>query len=139
MPILSISADREDHAFLEAALAGRGFVLRRAFNYRQACAEFRRSPFIAVICEKKLSDGSWHDVLSVVQQRSEKMCVIVTAESPDDALWAEVFNLGGYDLLSKPFDSREIAAVMDAAARAVVPAKSAGAAAGASSSQTAVA
>jgi len=26
----------------------------------------------------------------------------------DDALWAEVLNLGGYNVLAKPFDSREV-------------------------------
>jgi FixJ family two-component response regulator len=26
----------------------------------------------------------------------------------DDRLWAEVLNMGGYDLLMKPFDEREV-------------------------------
>jgi DNA-binding response OmpR family regulator len=34
--------------------------------------------------------------------------LIVTSRSADDALWAEVLNLGGYNVLAKPFDSREV-------------------------------
>jgi DNA-binding response OmpR family regulator len=26
----------------------------------------------------------------------------------DEALWAEVLNLGGYDVLTKPFDPKEV-------------------------------
>ena len=43
--------------------------------------------------------------------------VIVTAAISDEALWAEVLNLGGYDVLAQPFDSIEVSRVVSSAWR----------------------
>jgi DNA-binding NtrC family response regulator len=34
--------------------------------------------------------------------------LIVTSRLADDELWAEVLNLGGYDVLAQPFDPQEV-------------------------------
>ena len=41
--------------------------------------------------------------------------MIVTSRLADDRLWAEVLNLGGYDVLAKPFDASEVARVVGTA------------------------
>jgi len=43
--------------------------------------------------------------------------VIVASRLADERLWAEVLNLGGYDLLAKPFDRDELVRVIAMAAR----------------------
>lgn len=43
--------------------------------------------------------------------------VIVAARVADEALWAEVLNLGGYDVLAMPFDEEEVERVLTAAWR----------------------
>jgi FixJ family two-component response regulator len=70
-----------------------------------------------VICESKLSDGTWRDLLRQVSPMSCPPLVIVTSRLADDQLWAEVFNRGAYDLLMKPFDAREVARVVSLACR----------------------
>jgi DNA-binding response OmpR family regulator len=60
---------------------------------------------------------SWKDVLRSVQQGSE-LPVIVSSRLADETLWAEVLNLGGYDLLVKPFDAAEVQNVVSMACRA---------------------
>jgi DNA-binding response OmpR family regulator len=41
----------------------------------------------------------------------------VTSRVADDSLWAEVLNLGAYDLLMKPFDLTEVFRVVSLAWR----------------------
>jgi DNA-binding response OmpR family regulator len=61
-----------------------------------------------LICESNLSDGSWRDVLSGLAAEAAAPPLILVSRLADDHLWAEVLNLGGYDVLSKPFDAREV-------------------------------
>ena len=48
--------------------------------------------------------------------------MIVSSRLADDCLWAEVLNLGGYDLLAKPFAAAEVSRVVKMAARRGPPA-----------------
>jgi FixJ family two-component response regulator len=43
--------------------------------------------------------------------------VIVTSRLGDDHLWAEVLNLGGYDVLAKPLDGSELFRALSSAWR----------------------
>lgn len=61
-----------------------------------------------IVCERDLPDGSWKDVLEMAALLDTPPPVIVTSRLADDYLWAEVLNLGGYDVLTKPLDLREV-------------------------------
>ncbi len=62
-----------------------------------------------VITECELAGGlSWRDLLAEI----DEMGVIVTSKVADERLWAEVLNLGGYDLLMKPLDPAEVLRVV---------------------------
>jgi len=43
--------------------------------------------------------------------------LVVASRTADDRLWAEVLNIGGYDVLAQPFDSDEVSRVIAAARR----------------------
>jgi FixJ family two-component response regulator len=64
-----------------------------------------------VICERSLADGDWKDLLGKTAR------LIVTSHAADEALWAEVLNLGGYDVLAQPFDEQEVRRVVALAGR----------------------
>jgi hypothetical protein len=61
-----------------------------------------------VICQCSLPDGDWRDVLGQTAILPNAPRLIVTSPEPDDRLWAEVFNMGGYDVLTTPFDKNEV-------------------------------
>ena len=65
-----------------------------------------------VICEKDLPDGDWKMVLNRFETLPSKPNLIVTSRLADEALWAEVLNLGGYDVLVQPFDADEVSRVV---------------------------
>jgi FixJ family two-component response regulator len=70
-----------------------------------------------VICESSLPDGNWKDVLGQVAPMADAPRLIVTSFHADDRLWAEVLNMGGFDVLLKPLDESEVLRVVDLAWR----------------------
>jgi DNA-binding response OmpR family regulator len=61
-----------------------------------------------VICERDLPDGDWKVILSALRRLEKAPLLIVCSRVADEYLWAEVLNLGGWDVLAKPFDAREV-------------------------------
>jgi DNA-binding response OmpR family regulator len=71
-----------------------------------------------VISEGRLSDGHcWKDLLLKLQKMEDPPPLIVADRLADERLWAEVLNLGGYDLLVIPFDAKEVLHVVNTACR----------------------
>jgi DNA-binding response OmpR family regulator len=54
-------------------------------------------------------------VLEELGHLPEAPLLIVTSRLADEHLWAEVLNLGGYDVLMKPFDRLEVLRVISLA------------------------
>lgn len=70
-----------------------------------------------VICERDLPDGNWKAVLGTCEALSHPPIVLVVSRHADENLWAEVLNLGGYDVLLKPFDRGEVTRVIASSLR----------------------
>jgi DNA-binding response OmpR family regulator len=68
-----------------------------------------------VIAESQLPDASWKDALAGLSRMAEPPRLIVSSRLADEFLWAEVLNLGGYDVLTKPFDPAEVFRVISLA------------------------
>jgi len=63
----------------------------------------------AVLTEAHLPDGrGWKDILRKLERTPNPPPLIVTDRLANEALWSEVLNLGGYDVLAKPFEKREV-------------------------------
>ncbi len=110
--ILLVSPISEDHSFLVPLLGAIGRKTYCARNYREAVTALCRDRIAVVLCECDLPDGKWKDLLSQVAPMSDPPCLIVTSRVADERLWAEVLNLGGYDVLAKPFDAQEVRRVV---------------------------
>jgi DNA-binding NtrC family response regulator len=61
-----------------------------------------------VICEARLPDGTWQDLLERVRRRPVVPPLIVTDRQADDRLWLEVLDGGGYNVLARPFDATDV-------------------------------
>ena len=70
---------------------------------------------VVLICDTKLGDGTWREVLDETLQLAEPPPVIVTAAQADEHLWMEVLNRGGYNLLGRPFQEQEVFRVISMA------------------------
>jgi DNA-binding response OmpR family regulator len=121
--VLSISPVEEDHASLKRILnhsAGFGYT---SFNWaiypsgtlESASSVLRKKRISIVVCEQDLSPGTWKQVLTELLNLTERPLLIVTSRLADERLWSEVLNLGGWDLLAKPFNGDEVRRVLEIA------------------------
>jgi DNA-binding response OmpR family regulator len=113
--VLLVSPDPEDRIFLASIFAFPAWKPYWACDYREAVAALIHDRMAVIICECHLPDGCWQDILSQTQVLSDPPCVVVASRRPDAALWAEVLNVGGYDVLVKPFLREEVVRVADLA------------------------
>lgn len=110
--ILLVSPAPEDHIFLQPLLSVAGRKTYFVRTYREALGVLCRDRIAVIICERDLPDGKWKDLLSQIAPLSDPPCLIVASRLADEFLWAEVLNLGGYDVLAKPFDAEEVVRVV---------------------------
>jgi len=113
--VLSISPDERDHASLRGVFSHTRWRLFEAPDCSEALDFLRRNPVGVVICESRLPDGGWRDLLEGVSGLPTSPLLIVASRNADDALWAEALNLGAYDVLSKPFQMVEVTRIVSLA------------------------
>lgn len=98
----------EDLDLLEQTFRETDWRLRRAMSYRQAVMILCQERMPVIISQCCLPDGSWKDILSQIADLPDAPRLIVASTEPVDYFCAEVINLGGYDVLTTPFDSHEV-------------------------------
>jgi DNA-binding NtrC family response regulator len=113
--LLSVSTDVEDHAVLQRMLSGQGLSVSTAASCREALDYLRRDQACVIFCDSSMRDGSWKDLLNDISTAAEAPPLVVTSRLADDYLWSEVLNLGGWDVLAKPFRQQEVLYVLDSA------------------------
>ncbi len=131
---LSISPKAEDHTVLCRMLEEMAWEVSAVANCCEAIERLRREHVSVVLCESVLEDGTWKDILNHISGADDPPRLIVTSRLADEYLWAEVLNLGGYDVLAKPFNQREVSHVLTTASLCPVQAAPRGRTAGASAS-----
>ena len=114
-PLLLVSCDQGDHSSLDKILR-KECKLHRVEGCSEARSFLRDFHPRLVVCDEVLADGNWRDILGDLQNQPHNLPLIVASRMADDRLWAEVLNLGGYDLLVKPFVAAEVTRVVRMAA-----------------------
>jgi FixJ family two-component response regulator len=107
-PTLLIVGAVEDDAGRPSPFHGLSPRIRRLPNFARFLLQFERMRPRVVVCERDLPDGSWKDILDMTMLLDSPPPLIVASRLADDYLWAEVLNLGGYDVLTKPLDESEV-------------------------------
>jgi DNA-binding NtrC family response regulator len=84
------------------------------------CNEARRMletepPVQVVITDTASPDGDWRRVLEIVAQARANVEVVVCSRLGDPALWLDVLEEGGYDVLAEPYEHEEIQRVVESA------------------------
>ncbi len=113
--VLAVSPADEDHRFLRHLFSHSNWVIQVARGCAEAAELLRRESLPVILCDCELPDGTWQDMLDLLEQLRQPSLLIVTSRMADDFLWAEVLNLGGYDVLMKPFDPTEVVRVVSLA------------------------
>jgi len=94
-----------------------GWRLFEARDRRRAMQCLERNPVQVVIAKTDVPDWSWRRVLSDLRRQAKPPQLIVTSRTADESLWAEVLNVGGYDVMAQPFEQYEVERVIASAHR----------------------
>jgi len=116
--VLLVSPNPEDESVLRDILPTTDLPnLSRCDSVEAAMPEIRTRQPAVVMCERDLPDGNWKAILGTCEALPKPPVVLVVCRHADDNLWGEVLNLGGYDVLLKPFDRSEVTRVLNASCR----------------------
>ena len=113
--VLAVSPHEHDHACLRAILNHSNWRICRANGRHEAMSFLKRNRMAVLVCESDLPDGDWKDLFEALPSLKAPPLLVVASKRADDALWAEVLNLGAYDVLSKPFDRVEVTRIISLA------------------------
>ena len=69
----------------------------------------RKARIPIVLCD---SEMNWRQLIEDFRNLPDPPHLILTSRIADDRLWSEALNLGAYDVLAKPFDSKEVVRVL---------------------------
>ncbi len=97
--VLTVSDSEEDREWLRDVFGHSKWKMLSARSCREALEILQSNRISVVVCECELPDGNWKSLLGRFAQAAEEPLLIVTSRQADDRLWAEVLNLGGYDVL----------------------------------------
>jgi DNA-binding response OmpR family regulator len=101
-----------DRDYLRPILQHHGIRIIEAITYREALSAAGRYGATAVLCDETLA---WRDLLSHLAVCCEPPRLVVISAAPSRTLCAEVMNLGGFDVLNKPFEDKDVAWILNMA------------------------
>jgi DNA-binding response OmpR family regulator len=111
--LLAVSSSAADVLLLQSILSYHRWQFETVPTCQDAVSTVRRLRPRVVLCEETLSDGNWRNLLQALDIEGRGTRLIVASRRADDALWAEVLNLGGWDVLMEPFDLDEVQRVIE--------------------------
>jgi len=106
--ILSVGIAEGDGLSLGKILLNSTWQLRGASNCQDARKFLDHHHVPVVLSEPELPDGTWRELLNSMAELSTPPNLIVSSRLADSSLWAEVLNLGGFDVLMTPFEAEEV-------------------------------
>jgi DNA-binding NtrC family response regulator len=113
--ILAVSPFEQDKRLIQTMVRAPRTSVLTADGLSEAIPLFRSRKVSLVICERDLPDGDWRDMLGQMNDLVPSARLVVASRLADERLWAEVLNLGGYDVLAKPFSAEEVTHVIESA------------------------
>ena len=116
--VVIASQHEDDRLSLRMICGFSGFSLYEAGSCREAVALAGWHHVPVVICEWDLPGGGWRAVLEGLEGLPQCPQLIVSSRMAKHHLWAEVLDLGGYDLLITPFEVKEVSRVVTLAQHA---------------------
>ena len=116
--ILAFISSDTDFAALGEIVRPRGALVHRGRGVADVCRVHDGQVADVIVTETTLADEPcWKNVLNAIERSGTGQPLIVASRLADEFLWAEVLNLGGFDLLSEPFDPEEVLRVFGGALR----------------------
>lgn len=108
--VLVISCAEDDHVRLREILEIAGFHAQSARTAADGCRIMRKTPVPVIVANCDLKNRCWKDVWRAISKLAAypRPRLIVAADATDEGFWAEVVEVGAYDIIARPFDAKEV-------------------------------
>lgn len=106
--VLAVTSRSSDFQSLLRIFTHTSWKLTGAPGIAGAIDEMRRSPAAVVLCTTDLPDGTWRDLLRELSDLPSQPLLLVASRAADEQLWADALDCGAYDVLSLPFEARQV-------------------------------
>jgi DNA-binding NtrC family response regulator len=113
--VLAVSPHDTDLAVLSRILSHSAWTFLSAKGVGQARKLLQNHHVNVVLSERRLPDGDWKAILKLTTEMQEPAQLVVLSSDGDERLWAEVLNIGAWDILMKPFHPKEVYRTIHAA------------------------
>lgn len=113
--VLFISPQEHDAETVSRMLESAFVSCEHVSNCQEARSRLAGNAYGAILTEAYLPDGNWKDVFDLALDLPAHPAVVITRDVADDRFWAEVLDLGCYDVLTQPFDAREVQRILSLA------------------------
>jgi DNA-binding response OmpR family regulator len=113
--VLLASPYESDHVLLRHILGHSNWTLHGVGTCGAALTWLGSNRAGVLISRRQLPDATWKELLRSLGMLPDPPNLIVCSRLADDSLWAEVLNLGAYDLLLAPFEAEEVRRVVSLA------------------------
>lgn len=108
LTVLQVSPTPADHHALREIFRQTGWALHVVGSLGEGLRRLRRADLPIVISERDFPDGNWEVLLNASRGLPAPPRVVVSSRLADERLWSVVLNLGGFDVLTIPFERREV-------------------------------
>lgn len=106
--VLLVSPEERDHRYFQSLFARTNWTLHGAYSSADAIELLSSQAIPVVVAEERLPGGGWDEILRAAENLPAPPKTVVAAVLAEPAFLAEVLNLGGYDVLVRPFDAQEV-------------------------------
>ena len=121
MHALALTGDDELFEGVRRVLGHSRWQVHRAGNLEEASRLLDdaalRDKLAVALCGARLADGGWRDLVERLHGAGSGASVVVVDRLATPALWTDVLEGGGYDLLPFPVDPHELFRVVTQAWR----------------------
>ena len=106
--LVAVFGQDEDRLSLEPILRPFEWEVIWTRTCAEAVAAVRRTAAPIIVCDERFADGEWKELWNELRKNACPPEFILASRLADERLWAELLNLGGYNLLTKPFRPEEV-------------------------------
>ncbi len=109
--VLLASPNSADHRFFQSLFDHSNWKLFHCYTLDETINLLRETLIPVVVADEGQRD-SWKKILDTTERLRPSPRLIVIPHCVDRQLWAEVLNLGGFDLLPRPWDGGELSRLL---------------------------
>jgi CheY-like chemotaxis protein len=113
--VLAVSPVPADRVRLREILSQGNWKLHEVSGSCEALVFLRDQSVPVLLCECDHADSNWEELLNATARLPAPPKLIVFSRLANEALWANVLNLGGFDVLMTPFEPAKVLRVIFAA------------------------